>query len=265
MSEYGYIEHSELYHHGIKGQKWGIRRYQNEDGSYKSGAEGRYYHPIRNAIRGVHSLRRTLVDKTRSIRRNKMDKNKKDIIVGEKPDTASKKEKKVITQESELAAKRAKMRKAADITARTVAGLGMVGAAGLVAGKYMMKKSGYSGKDVVNRALRGLTSGKTAGQIGSNAISNIRKSKNINNAKAFLSNQVTSKNIKPTVAQLTGSIKGAKNAKAFISNQVVSKGTSNNRAMLVGNPNLTDYAKKRNKLVAKYAKKAYKQYKKSTK
>lgn len=24
----------ELYHHGILGQKWGIRRYQNEDGSY---------------------------------------------------------------------------------------------------------------------------------------------------------------------------------------------------------------------------------------
>lgn len=31
-----------LSHHGIKGQKWGLRRFQNEDGSYKSGAEGRY-------------------------------------------------------------------------------------------------------------------------------------------------------------------------------------------------------------------------------
>lgn len=27
---------NELYHHGIQGQKWGIRRYQNEDGTYTS-------------------------------------------------------------------------------------------------------------------------------------------------------------------------------------------------------------------------------------
>ena len=28
-----YLVTKELYHHGIKGQKWGVRRYQNEDGT----------------------------------------------------------------------------------------------------------------------------------------------------------------------------------------------------------------------------------------
>ena len=32
-----------LKHHGIKGQKWGIRRYQNEDGSLTSEGKERYY------------------------------------------------------------------------------------------------------------------------------------------------------------------------------------------------------------------------------
>lgn len=29
----GFSYSDELYHHGIKNQKWGLRRYQNEDGS----------------------------------------------------------------------------------------------------------------------------------------------------------------------------------------------------------------------------------------
>ena len=32
----------ELYHHGIKGQKWGVRRYQNYDGSLTSAGKLRY-------------------------------------------------------------------------------------------------------------------------------------------------------------------------------------------------------------------------------
>lgn len=39
---------TELRHWGVNGMKWGIRKYQNEDGSYKPGAEGRYYHPNEN-------------------------------------------------------------------------------------------------------------------------------------------------------------------------------------------------------------------------
>lgn len=42
MARYGYITHSELAHHGVKGQKWGIRRYQNPDGSLT--AEGKRHY-----------------------------------------------------------------------------------------------------------------------------------------------------------------------------------------------------------------------------
>lgn len=37
-----YVYPNELYHHGIKGQKWGIRRYQNEDGSLTPEGQKRY-------------------------------------------------------------------------------------------------------------------------------------------------------------------------------------------------------------------------------
>lgn len=43
MNEYEALFYSDaLSHHGVLGMHWGIRRYQNPDGSYKPGAEGRY-------------------------------------------------------------------------------------------------------------------------------------------------------------------------------------------------------------------------------
>ncbi len=36
------LNENELYHHGIKGQKWGIRRFQNEDGSLTEAGKERY-------------------------------------------------------------------------------------------------------------------------------------------------------------------------------------------------------------------------------
>lgn len=34
---------NELYHHGIKGQKWGVRRYQNPDGTLTPAGKARYF------------------------------------------------------------------------------------------------------------------------------------------------------------------------------------------------------------------------------
>lgn len=41
MADYILIN-GELYHHGIKGMKWGVRRYQNEDGSLTNAGKKRY-------------------------------------------------------------------------------------------------------------------------------------------------------------------------------------------------------------------------------
>jgi hypothetical protein len=38
-------EETELYHHGVKGQKWGVRNYQNEDGSLTEEGKERYLDP----------------------------------------------------------------------------------------------------------------------------------------------------------------------------------------------------------------------------
>lgn len=43
MSNRYVISSTELYHHGIKGQRWGIRRFQKKDGSLTSAGKKRYY------------------------------------------------------------------------------------------------------------------------------------------------------------------------------------------------------------------------------
>ena len=58
---YGY-----LIHHGIKGQKWGIRRFQNPDGSLTTEGIRRY---------GVYSQHKQIANKFDSMT-NKMSKNK---------------------------------------------------------------------------------------------------------------------------------------------------------------------------------------------
>lgn len=41
MYEYNMTYPNELYHYGVKGMKWGVRRYQNKDGTYTSAGKKR--------------------------------------------------------------------------------------------------------------------------------------------------------------------------------------------------------------------------------
>lgn len=52
-----------LEHHGIRGMKWGVRRFQNADGSYTSAGKGRYgvgdgetYKGVKSVKGGLHRL-----------------------------------------------------------------------------------------------------------------------------------------------------------------------------------------------------------------
>lgn len=56
MSNYILVDGT-LYHHGIKGQKWGLRRWQNEDGSLTPAGREHYgYGKVGNAINSIGQI-----------------------------------------------------------------------------------------------------------------------------------------------------------------------------------------------------------------
>lgn len=74
-----------IYHHGVKGQKWGVRRYQNEDGSLTPAGKKRYSEDLDSEVKESRKQdvknRRTLSDSEleAKIKRLKMERELKNL------------------------------------------------------------------------------------------------------------------------------------------------------------------------------------------
>lgn len=159
----------ELCHHGIKGQKWGVRRYQNADGSLT--AKGRVHWGVGGPRRGSSETSGKMSTKSSTKASTNPKTSSKDVsgASGSKSHSLSEEDK----------AKRDKAIK----TALLIGG-GVAVAA--VAGYAMYKTSGLDGKRIAESALKNATFDKS-GDVTFNdlVVNRIQTSKDFNKDYAF--------------------------------------------------------------------------------
>lgn len=67
-------------HHGIRGQRWGVRRFQNKDGSLKPAGEKRYYEDAESARKDSKTTSSSTETETK--KKGLSDKQKKALKIG---------------------------------------------------------------------------------------------------------------------------------------------------------------------------------------
>lgn len=65
------IKDSELYHHGILGMKWGVRRFQNKDGSLTAAGKKRMSRKQKKALEKARATRKANIEKAKSVKEQK--------------------------------------------------------------------------------------------------------------------------------------------------------------------------------------------------
>ena len=100
----------ELYHHGIRGQKWGVRRFQNADGSLTSAGKKRY-DVMQEAVATAHKIKQ---------RSNETYENTKDLYKGRESLAAHKRYTKVDSNFADKLIKRYKNSNVNDVTNKEI-------------------------------------------------------------------------------------------------------------------------------------------------
>lgn len=69
------MKYNEIYHHGILGQQWGVRRYQNEDGSLTTAGRQRYSTDLalkKNAVNSASSMAKEAGNISKKFKNNRV-------------------------------------------------------------------------------------------------------------------------------------------------------------------------------------------------
>lgn len=130
MSEY-IVKDGVLYHHGIPGQKWGIRRYQNPDGSLTPAGRERYTFSAKDEQRYRRLKSKRIKNYYQATEQNRLYNKKKRLSNLSKEDM----EKEIKEHDAKAVEKQAKLKTAAKI------GLAVAGTALVAYGAYKLSEA----------------------------------------------------------------------------------------------------------------------------